>query len=104
MDPISWTASGRGLGSMAKTIAGTSTIARRARTSGDFSSRHPNSRVQRIPITSDILVEAIETKVWPLKYPPHQAPTVRWDIRVNQLLVVVPVLLLALWLWQRFVG
>ncbi len=71
---------------------------------GGFFFAPPYSHVQRIPITPDILVEAIETKVWPLKYPPHQVPTVRWDIRVNQLLFVVPVLLLALWFWQRFVG
>ncbi|MNT62723.1 hypothetical protein D3C72_2004740 [compost metagenome] len=64
----------------------------------------PYRRVRRIPITPNILIEAIETKQWPLKYPPHQVPTVRWDIRVNQLLLLVPVILLALWLWQRFVA
>ena len=63
----------------------------------------PYRRVQRIPITPDILIEAVETKKWPLKYPTHQVPTVRWDIRMNQLLLVVPVVLLALWLWQSFV-
>jgi len=63
----------------------------------------PYRRVQRIPITTKILIEALETKRWPLAYPPHQMPTVRWDIRVNQLLFVVPLALLAVWLWLRFV-
>ncbi|HEV7352266.1 MAG TPA: hypothetical protein VGN74_03955 [Brevundimonas sp.] len=63
----------------------------------------PYRRVQRIPITPDILIKAIERKSWPLEYPPHRVPTVRWDIRMNQLLLVVPVVLLVLWLSQRFV-
>ena len=63
----------------------------------------PYRRVQRIPITPNILIEAVETKRWPLEYPPHQMSTVRWDIRVNQLLFVVPPTLLAMWLWLRFV-
>lgn len=63
----------------------------------------PYRRVQRIPITPDILIEAIETRKWPLKYPPHPVQTVRWDIRMNRLLLVVPVGLLALWFCQRFV-
>ena len=63
----------------------------------------PCRRVRRIPITPNILIQAVETKRWPLEYPPHQMPTVRWDIRVNQLLFVVPLALLAMWLWLRFV-
>tara|TARA_R110002051_G_scaffold279692_1_gene341180 strand:+ start:94 stop:519 length:426 start_codon:yes stop_codon:yes gene_type:complete len=64
----------------------------------------PYRRVQRIPITPDMLVKAIETKRWPLTYPPHEVPAVRWDRRVNQFLLVVPVVLLALWLWKRLVS
>lgn len=63
----------------------------------------PYARVQRMPITPNILIEAIETKGWPLKYPAHHAPTVRWDIRANLLLLVIPVVLLALWLWKASV-
>lgn len=61
-------------------------------------------RVNRIPITPDILVKAIETKQWPIKYPHHELPPVRWDIRVNQLLLAISVAGLALWLWRRFVA
>lgn len=62
----------------------------------------PYRRVQRMPITPDTLIEAIETRLWPLRYPPHELPTVRWDIRINQLMLVVPLAMLGLWLWKRF--
>jgi hypothetical protein len=42
--------------------------------------RPPYCRVQRIPITPDVLREAIRTKHWPLQYPEHRLPRVRWDI------------------------
>lgn len=64
----------------------------------------PDRRVQRIQITPGLLIEAIEAGRWPLDYPIHTAPTVRWDIRINQLLLAIPVGLLVLWLWKRFVG
>lgn len=62
------------------------------------------SRVERLPITPDVLLAAVETKQWPLVYPPHDVPPVRWDIRVNQLLFAVPLILLVVWLWKRFVS
>ncbi len=61
-------------------------------------------RVKRIPITPDILIEAIESKQWPVAYPPHEVPPVRWDIRANQLVLAISVVALALWLWQRIVA
>lgn len=62
----------------------------------------PYRRVDRMAITPDILVEAIESGQWPLHYPPHELPSVRWDIRVNQALVVIAVIMFGLWAWQRF--
>ncbi|MFC3077718.1 hypothetical protein ACFODL_06420 [Phenylobacterium terrae] len=61
----------------------------------------PNRRVERIPITPDILVRAIETGRWPVQYPPHALPKVRWDIRLNQSMLLVPLAGAALWLWRR---
>ena len=63
----------------------------------------PYRRVRRIPITPILLTEAIETKRWPLVYPPHQIPSVRRDIRVNQLIAVTVLVLLAIGAWLRFV-
>lgn len=63
----------------------------------------PNRRVKRIPITPNILVRAIEAGEWPVQYPPHALPAARWDIRINQALLLVPLALGALWLCHRFV-
>lgn len=62
-----------------------------------------NRRVDRIPITPNILVRAVEDGQWPLQYPPHALPKVRWDIRINRSILLVPLALGALWLWQRYV-
>jgi hypothetical protein len=63
----------------------------------------PYRRVERMAITTSALVEAIETKRWPLEYPAHEVPAVRWDIRLNQLLVVLAVAPLAFWVWRWLV-
>lgn len=63
----------------------------------------PNRRVERIPITPDILVRIIETAQWPVQYPPHVLPKVRWDVRLNQSMLLVAIALGALWLWERLV-
>lgn len=64
----------------------------------------PYRRVVRLPITPDILVEAIEGRQWPLRYPPHELPDVRWDIRINQILMIIPFILFGLWIWRRFLA
>lgn len=43
----------------------------------------PNRRVNRIPITPRILVEAAQTKRWSVKYPEHKLPPVRWDVVIS---------------------
>lgn len=61
-------------------------------------------RVERLPITQNVLLTAVETKQWPLIYPLHDVPAVRWDIKVNQLFLAVPIILIVIWLWKRFVA
>lgn len=63
----------------------------------------PYRRVERVPITTGLLAEAIETKQWPLRYPDHVLPSVRWDIRLNQFVGVLTLGLLALWAGWRLV-
>jgi hypothetical protein len=65
--------------------------------------RPPYARVKRIPITAGILGAAIETRKWPIRYPEHVLPPVRWDIRLNQLLILLPLIALALWVWSEWV-
>lgn len=63
----------------------------------------PYRRVDDIPISLNTLTEAVETKRWPIDYPAHELPSVRWDIRFNQVFALLAFGGLALWLWQRFV-
>lgn len=71
---------------------------------GGFFFAPPYRRVKRVPITPDILIEAIEARRWPLEYPLHREPKVRWDIRVNQLLIVAMLILVALFAWRHVLG
>lgn len=58
-------------------------------------------RVKRLPITPDVLMAAVETQQWPIRYPQHDVPSVRWDIRMNLLFLAVSFTLLSIWLWQH---
>lgn len=64
--------------------------------------RPPYRRVTPIPITKAILLEAMRTKAWPLRYPEHRLPRYRWDVFVNQLLVIPPFAIAALAIWRHF--
>jgi hypothetical protein len=66
--------------------------------------RPPYRRVSRIPLSTDLMLEAMQTKEWPVLYPAHRLPTVRWDMWLNILLfAAIPLGLAALWLWSHFV-
>lgn len=71
---------------------------------GSLFFRSPDQRVERIAITPTILAEAIRTKRWPLQYPVHQLPKQRWDVRLNQLMLLAPLVLVAIWGWRRLFG
>lgn len=60
----------------------------------------PNARVERIPITLKILLEAAETKSWPLTYPPHELPKRRWDLRLNQVFGLFLFSIMGVLLWK----
>lgn len=47
----------------------------------------PNTRVDNIPITVDMLLESAKAGRWKLNYPPHVLPARRWDLHINQLVV-----------------
>jgi hypothetical protein len=74
---------------------------------GSLFFKPPYRRVDRIPILPQVLAEAIHTKRWPVEYPEHKLPSVRWDIRISQAvtlgIVAMFVALLGAGLWQRFV-
>jgi hypothetical protein len=74
---------------------------------GSLFFKPPYRRVDRIPTLPQVLAEAIHTKRWPVEYPEHKLPSVRWDIRISQAvtlgIVAMFVALLGAGLWQRFV-
>jgi len=55
----------------------------------------PYQRVQRIPITPSVLMTMAEKGRWEVDYPPHEIPSERYDILINQLLVLTVLLLFA---------
>lgn len=63
----------------------------------------PYRRVKPIPITFDDLIRAVETRKWPIEYPEHTLPSVRWDLRFNQVFGLLIAAVLVVWLWRRFV-
>ena len=48
----------------------------------------PYDRVERIPVTPAMLTEFANSGKWSIEYPPHQIPKIRWDIRIDLILVV----------------
>lgn len=65
--------------------------------------KSPGQRVDYIPLTPEILKEAIKSKQWPIRYPEHSLPKVRGDMLINQVLLLVGGAGLLLFLWTRFV-
>jgi hypothetical protein len=62
----------------------------------------PYRRVAYIPITPQVLSEAIRTRRWPVEYPEHRLPSVRWDIRLNQAFLLAIIALFVAKLWWHF--
>jgi hypothetical protein len=52
----------------------------------------PNSRVQRIGITPKMLLEFAEKGKWNIKYPEHKIPQKRYDLLINQIILVMAVI------------
>jgi len=50
--------------------------------------RPPNERVERIPVTPGMLFGFANTGKWEMQYPEHKLPKRRYDIIINQLLLV----------------
>lgn len=53
----------------------------------------PNQRVEEIPITVALLVDCANAGVWLVDYPEHSLPSRRYDVMVNNALVLLLVIL-----------
>jgi hypothetical protein len=61
----------------------------------------PYSKVDRIPVTPRLLSEFAETKKWSIDYPVHEMPNKRIDIKINQILGIVFILIiLTIWIFN----
>jgi hypothetical protein len=61
----------------------------------------PYERVERIPVTPQMLANFIVTKKWKVEYPKHEIPKHRIDILINQAIMLVCILGLVIWLVYR---
>jgi flavin-dependent dehydrogenase len=48
----------------------------------------PYQRVDRIPVTPQMLADFIVTKKWMVDYPPHEIPKRRIDLTINKIIVI----------------
>ena len=49
----------------------------------------PNARVTHIPVTPALLLDKANKGIWDIHYPFHELPKKRWDVIINQVLLVV---------------
>jgi hypothetical protein len=54
----------------------------------------PNTRVARIPVTPELLLEAAAQHRWPVSYPSHSLPRHRYDMWLNWGFIAVCALVL----------
>lgn len=57
----------------------------------------PYERVNRIPVTPQMLADFIVTKKWAVEYPKHEIPRQRKDLIINQAIVIVFIVGLVIW-------
>jgi len=51
----------------------------------------PYKRVQRIPVTPQMLTDFANKRKWDLQYPAHYIPARRWDLIINRVLAILTV-------------
>jgi hypothetical protein len=56
--------------------------------------RPPDQRVKRIPVTPKMLLGFAKSGKWEIQYPDHKVPGRRYDIVINQVLIVIFIVVL----------
>ena len=63
----------------------------------------PNSRVKRISITPEMLLESANAQHWNIQYPEHNLPAKRWDILFEKIFWLGLVAIVGIYLIVRFI-
>ena len=63
-----------------------------------------NYRVERIPVTPEMLLQFAKSGKWAIDYPEHTLPNVRYDIMINRALLFVMLSVLGVVLWFKWFG
>lgn len=56
---------------------------------GGFFFKPPYERVTHISVTPAMLLYCANKGYWDIQYPPHKLPKRRWDIFINQVMVII---------------
>lgn len=69
---------------------------------GSIFFKPPYVRVERMPISPNLLLNFANTGRWDIKYPPHKLPTKRYDILINQIFSGFILLTIIIWLIKKY--
>ncbi len=56
----------------------------------------PYCRVERIPVTPAMLLDFANKGEWSVDYPEHTIPKIRWDVRINLMILIAVVVAIIL--------
>jgi hypothetical protein len=65
---------------------------------GGIFKRSPSFRVPHIPVTPNLMLQAVTEGCWPLDYPEHDLTARRIDITVDRVIALAVILFLLVWL------
>lgn len=61
----------------------------------------PYERVERIPVTPQMLADFIVTKKWKMEYPSHQIPNHRTDLTINKAIGITFLIGIVFWILTK---
>lgn len=69
---------------------------------GGLLSKPPYERVERIPVTPQMLADFIVTKKWNIDYPPHVFPEKRIDLKINVIVTILIAIGMCIYLFYAY--
>ena len=69
---------------------------------GSLFFKAPYQRVERIPVTPQMLADFIPKGKWEMSYPPHVIPAKRYDLKINLFIMLIFAFILFVILYIKF--